>query len=151
MTEPLDDLGALVSQRRAELHLSLREAAAASGVPVATLSRIEQGRMPDLGTFQRLVAWLGVPAEQFFEPATQRAESTPEVIAEHLRTDPALPSDAADRIAGIVRELYEALASTERRVAVHLRAAKTFAPPALSLLTSILDDIQTALETRAEA
>jgi hypothetical protein len=33
----------------------LRDASAASGVPVATLSRIEQGRMPNLATFRRVI------------------------------------------------------------------------------------------------
>ncbi len=145
MPDPLADLGPLVSQRRFELKLSLREAADASGVPPATLSRIEQGRMPDLATFRRVVGWLGLPPERFFT-STERAESTPEAIAEHLMADPALPADAADKIASIVRDLYQSLASTDRRLAVHLRAAKTFTPPALRLLTDLLDEMQTALE-----
>lgn len=138
----------MVAQRRSELGLSLREASAVSGVPVATLSRIEQGRMPDLATFRRIVEWLGVPPERFFT-ATQRAESTPEAIAEHLMADPALASDAADKIAGIVRDLYESLASTDRRLALHLRAAKTFTQPALRLLTDLLDEMQAAIEGEA--
>ncbi len=145
VTDPLEELGPLVAQRRSELGLSLRDASAASGVPVATLSRIEQGRMPDLATFRRVIEWLGLPSERFFT-TTERTESTPEAIAEHLMADPALPPDAADRIAGLVRDLYQNLASTDRRPAVHLRAAKTFAPPALRLLTELLDDMQAALE-----
>jgi transcriptional regulator with XRE-family HTH domain len=144
VADPLEDLGRLVAQRRTELKLSLREACEASGVPVATLSRIEQGRMPDLATFQRVVQWLGVPAARFFN-TTERAESTPEAIAEHLMADPALSEGAADKIAGIVRDLYQSLASTDRQVALHLRAAKTFTPPALRLLTGLLDEMQTAL------
>ena len=144
VADSLEDLGRLVSQRRTELKLSLREASEASGVPVATLSRIEQGRMPDLATFQRVVQWLGVPAARFFD-ATERVESTPEAIAEHLMADPALPQGAADKIAGIVRDLYQSLAATDKQVALHLRAAKTFTPPALRLLTGLLDEMQTAL------
>ncbi len=135
----------MVAQRKAELGLSLREASATSGVPVATLSRVEQGRMPDLATFRRIVEWLGVPAERFFT-ATERTENTPEAIAEHLIADPALPREAADRIAAIVRDLYENLAATDRRLAVHLRAAKTFTPPAMSLLGDLLDEIQAAID-----
>ena len=135
----------MVARRRSELGLSLREAATASGVPVATLSRVEQGRMPDLATFRRIVEWLGVPAERFFT-TTERTENTPEAIAEHLIADPALPREAADRIAAIVRDLYENLAATDRRLAVHLRAAKTFAPTAMSLLGDLLDDMQAAID-----
>lgn len=134
----------MVARRRAELGLSLREASAASGVPVATLSRVEQGRMPDLATFRRIVKWLGVPPERFFTP-TERTANTPEAIAEHLMADPALPPEAADRIAGIVRDLYQSLAATDRRLAVHLRAAKTFTPPALNLLGDLLEEMQAAI------
>src|SRR5271165_312045 len=81
MPDPLEELGPLVAARRAELGMTLREASEASEVPVATLSRIEQGRMPDLATFRRVLRWLGLPAERFFT-ATERAESTPEAIAE---------------------------------------------------------------------
>jgi transcriptional regulator with XRE-family HTH domain len=146
MADPLEELGPLLARRRATLGLSLREAAEVSGVPVATLSRIEQGRMPDLATFIRVVEWIGEPPARFFAPAPERAESTPEAIAEHLMADPALPPAAAQQIAGIVRDLYRNLASPPRRTALHLRAAKTFSSPALRLLTDILDDMQAALD-----
>jgi transcriptional regulator with XRE-family HTH domain len=145
VADPLMELGPMVARRRAELGLSLREASAASGVPVATLSRVEQGRMPDLATFRRIVKWLGVPPERFFTP-TERTANTPEAIAEHLMADPALPPEAADRIAGIVRDLYQSLAATDRRLAVHMRAAKTFTPPALNLLGDLLEEMQAAIQ-----
>jgi transcriptional regulator with XRE-family HTH domain len=135
----------MVARRRRELGLSLRDAAVGSGVPVATLSRVEQGRMPDLATFRRIVEWLGVPPEQFFAPS-EKTESTTEAIAEHLMADPALSADAADRIAGLVRDLYQSLVTPDRRLAVHLRAAKTFTPPALQLLSSLLGDMQAAID-----
>ena len=103
--------------------------------------------MPDLATFRRLVEWLGLPIDQFFAP-TQRTENTAEVIAEHLHADPSLAPDAAERIAGVVRDLYDALALTDRKLAVHLRAAKTFTPSALRVLTDLLDDMQDALEAQ---
>jgi transcriptional regulator with XRE-family HTH domain len=127
--------------------MSVREAAADAGVPVATFSRVENGRMPDLDTFRSLVAWIGVPPETFFE-ATSAVVNTPAAIAEHLRADPALDPEAATRIASLVEELYSTLASRERRVTVHLRAAKTFTPLALQTLTSMLDDMQRQLEQR---
>lgn len=145
--DPIADLGTLVARRRAELELSLREASQASGVPVATLARIERGRTPDLDTFRRVIRWLGVPAERFFS-STERTQNTATVIAEHLRADPALSAEAAERIAGIVHDLYDTLAAPSgRRLAVHLRAAKTFTPSALQLLVELLDEMQLTLET----
>ncbi len=142
-----DQLGPMVRRRRSERELTLREAADESGVPFSTLSRIEKGHMPDLANFRRLVEWLGVSADEFFSPAAS-VEATPQVIAEHLRADPALPPEAASRIADIVRDLYASLAVPDRRFALHLRASKTFRPAALNLLTELLDDMQDGLEAR---
>lgn len=147
--DPLDDLGPLLSQRRKDLGLSLREASAQCHVPVATLSRVEQGRTPDLATFRRIVEWLGLPSERFLQP-TARSVSTPDVISEHLRLDSTLSPDDAEKIAGLVRTMYEALQQQERRLAIHLRAAKTFTPPAMRLFGDLLTDMQEALETSAD-
>jgi transcriptional regulator with XRE-family HTH domain len=149
MPDPLDDLGPLIAQRRAELGLSLREASARAEVPVATLSRVEQGRAPDLATFRRLVHWLGLPPDRFLS-ATERTASTPDLISEHLRLDPSLAPGDASKIADLVRTMYETLQRQDRRLAVHLRAAKTFTPPALRLLTEILGEMQEALDTAAD-
>jgi transcriptional regulator with XRE-family HTH domain len=143
--DPLDDLAPLLAERRSELGLSLREVSAQCGVPVATLSRVEQGRTPDLANFRRIVEWLGVPPERFLQ-ATTRTASTPDVIGEHLRLDPTLSPEDAEKIAGLVRTMYDAL-NQERKLAVHLRAAKTFTPPAMRLLADLLSGMQEALET----
>ena len=148
-SDPLDDLGPLLVQRRSDLGLSLRGVSAECHVPVATLSRVEQGRTPDLATFRRIVEWLGVPPERFLQP-TARAVSTPDVISEHLRLDSTLSPDDAEKIAGLVRTMYEALQQQERRLAIHLRAAKTFTPPAMRLFGDLLTDMQEALETSAD-
>jgi len=145
MPDPINDLGPLFAQRRGELGLSLRDVNAQSGIPVATLARIEKGRTPDLATFRRLVEWLGVSPERFFN-VTERSVSTPEVIGEHLRLDPNLAPEDADKIVTLVRTMYETLQQQDRRLAVHLRAAKTFNPPALRLLTDLLGDMEEALE-----
>lgn len=42
--------------------------------------------------------------------------------------------------------MYESLQRQDRRLAVHLRAATTFNPPALRLLTEILGELQEALD-----
>lgn len=65
---------------------------------------------------------------------------------EHLRLDPALAPEDATKIADLVRTMYESLQRQDRRLAVHLRAATTFNPPALRLLTEILGELQEALD-----
>ena len=140
----LSDLGQLVLAERTRRGLSLREAALATDIPFNTLARVEKGHVPDLPKFKRLVEWCGADIQQFFE-IQDRATATTEVIAEHLRADRNLPPEAAERIAGIVGDLYQALARPQEIAAVHLRAAKTFRPEASSTLGALLDDLNKAL------
>ncbi|WP_420312233.1 helix-turn-helix domain-containing protein [Streptomyces sp. YS-B37] len=147
MDEPIDieALQTLVRQHRAQLGLSLRAAAEQSDVPFNTLARVEKGHLPDLANFTRLVDWLGLTPERFFQPTRLRTESTPDVIAFHLSRDPNLTDAAAAKIAGLVKELYGSLAARESEVKVHLRAASTFTPQASRLLADLLATMQSKL------
>ena len=127
-------LGTRVAARRKRLRLSLRDLSAETGISINTLSRVERGHLPDLENFRRIRAWLG-DAQALASEAT----STPEVIGTHLRTDPLLPTEADEKIAGIVKDLYEALSKAPRATPVHLRAARTFTPDAASELGDLLD------------
>jgi transcriptional regulator with XRE-family HTH domain len=147
--EPVDieQLQTLVKAHRERLGLSLRAAAEQADVPFNTLARVEKGHLPDLANFRRIVLWLGLAPERFFQPPMFRVENTPEIIASQLAQDPNLTAAAAETIADVVRELYGTLAAKDRDVAVHLRAAKTFTPDAARLLGQILQEMQDALES----
>ena len=140
----LSDLGGLVAAERAKRGMSLRDVAAALGIPFNTLARVEKGHVPDLPKFKRLVEWCGTDIQQFFE-VTERTSATTDVIAEHLHADRNLPPEAANRIADIVSELYQALARPQKVAAVHLRAAKTFRPEAARALGELINDMNEAL------
>ena len=72
--------------------------------------------------------------------------STPDLIEAHLRGDPALSDDAAERIAGLVREFYDHLSHpAEVAVACHLRAASTFKPEASVLFADLLQEMHDTL------
>lgn len=103
--------------------------------------------MPDLKNFQRIVEWLGVPADDFLDGAvTDSTPPTPAIIARHLRADSRLSEEAAERIAGLVEEMYQKLANTRPALAVHLRSAQTFTPAAGVMLAEILNEMSAALE-----
>ena len=140
----LSELGKLVLAERKRRGMSLRDAASAVGIPFNTLARVEKGHVPDLPKFKRLVEWCGADIKQFFE-IQEKAIATTDVIAEHLRADRNLPPNAAERIADIVGELYQALARPQAVAAAHLRAAKTFRPDAARSLGAILSDLNEAL------
>lgn len=82
------------------------------GVSASTLSRIEQGNVPDLESFMRICQWLGVSAD-VFRPKTAAQSTTDapepaEVIEAHLRADRTLPPEAIDALSRMIRFAYKA-------------------------------------------
>lgn len=106
----LAELAALIDEKLGREGLKLREAAAASGVSAATLSRVMNGKVPDTVTFAALVRWLGVSADRFIEHGPDFLEgqlSGPGPVEAHLRADRALPPATAKALAALVRAAYD--------------------------------------------
>jgi len=86
------------------------------GVSASTLSRIEQGNLPDLPTFIRICSWLGASPDDFIESnfALKRKAETnsefhlPDVVEAQLRQDRVLPSASVDAISEMIRVAYRA-------------------------------------------
>lgn len=91
----LASLGVMVRERRGTRRL--REAASEIGIGVATVMRVENGRIPDLGTFAKICKWLGEEPGTFlgFEPRTSaktketRSSTEPLFASAHLKVDQA--------------------------------------------------------------
>lgn len=151
MPDPVDSavdvegLAAALRAQRKAAGLSLRELAAETGVPYSTLSRVEAGRLPDLGTFRSIVDWMGIPPAQFFPSSRVRPESTPEQVASFLRGDETLSEQAREHLASVFSSMYATLAATSRPVTVHLRAHRAFTPKAGNLLADLLGQMESAL------
>ena len=99
---------AYLKARRGEM--GLREAVQQIGdISPATLSRIENGRIPDMDMFLRLCDWIGVPAENFLKREGEATSSpkTTEVIEAHLRADRNLDGATAEAIAKMVKAAYD--------------------------------------------
>lgn len=78
MTLPIEELGKLVVRKRGSR--GIRATAADIEVSPATLSRVENGHLPDLATFAKICRWLDVDPARFLgvkgsggEPAQKRA------------------------------------------------------------------------------
>lgn len=146
----VSQLGRLIRERRG--NLSLRQAAADASVSFSTMSRVESGSQPDLASFARLCAWLGLPPSTFFAPVVSREVEPLEEVIAHLNTDPRLSGRAATSIAGMLREMYEKLASeptpSASLVACHLRATPVMRPGVPERLGALLVDMHAALEER---
>lgn len=138
-------LGPLLRELRDREGWSLRRAADETGVSFATIARVEGGNLPDLETYLKLSAYLGLAGGDAVEMA-ERTETTLDAITLHLEQDPALRPDDAERISRLVRDMYDALARPTSARAVHLRSASTFKPLAARMIGELLDDMRGALE-----
>lgn len=86
------------------------------GVSASTLSRVEQGKLPDLDTFLRLCRWLGVTPDYFSAPPATSSnvaegftQKTPEIVAAHLRADRTLDPKTAEALITMVQLAYSAI------------------------------------------
>ena len=59
----IEDLAPMVLRRRG--NMGVRAAAAEIGISPTTLTRIEKGHVPDVGTLDKLSSWLGEEASKF--------------------------------------------------------------------------------------
>jgi transcriptional regulator with XRE-family HTH domain len=73
-------IAALDSERRAN-NLSWRQIAKAAGVSPSTLTRMQQGKSPDVNTFTALSRWLNIPAEKFYTDKSRTIHATEDPMA----------------------------------------------------------------------
>lgn len=92
----------------------LRILASEIGVSASTLSRIEQGNLPDIDTYLRLCEWLEVSTEYFtkYNPNIEGVRN--EVIA-HLRADKTLPPSTSEALIQMINLAY-ASATKENQI-----------------------------------
>ena len=99
-------LARLVAEKRGKV--GIRATARQIGLSPATLSRVENGRLPDLDNFTRICRWLDVnPADLLgFDP---QARSLP-VAAVHFRSQAALSSATSAALQELIVEAQKTFA-----------------------------------------
>ncbi len=111
MTKPsLDTLGQMITDRRGS-H-GIRETATKIGISPATLSRVENGHLPDLENFQKICRWLKV------DPSTilgfdADAVSRP-IAAVHFRKKQTLELETASALADMILAAQRALIARDK-------------------------------------
>lgn len=78
-------------------------------VSVATLSRIEQGKLPDVDTFIKICRWLAVSTDTFVVRVTEENETVAnnqQTIVAHLRADRELDADTIQILVKLVNLAY---------------------------------------------
>lgn len=99
MTLPIEDLGRLITKKRG--NTGIRAAAAEAGVSSATLSRVENGNIPDLATFAKICRWLEVdPALFLGVDSAERQAAKPAVV--HFRKKKTVSAETAQSLAELI-------------------------------------------------
>lgn len=111
---PVADLGKHLRAKRHATRLSLRDVAAQMEhrLTPSTLSRIENGAVPDSGNVPPLAKWLGLPLSRVGWPGESDHPgdelATPQLVEVHLRADRRLAPDTADALSRMFTVLYDA-------------------------------------------
>ena len=88
--------------------LNWKELAAEARVSQSTLTRLGQGKRPDVDSFARLVAWGGFAADQFVVlPKMQQAGGFLTNLPTYLRSDPNLDDKGVQALETIIRAAYD--------------------------------------------
>ena len=91
MPLPIEELGRLITVKRGGR--GVRAAAADVGVSPATLSRVENGHMPDLETCAKICRWLERDPREFLGLAEEQGLAPQAVV--HFRKKKTVPSETA--------------------------------------------------------
>jgi DNA-binding Xre family transcriptional regulator len=95
----LKNIGLKVKEKRGVT--GLRETAKAIGISLATLSRIENGKVPDLETFSKLCKWLELdPADMMGIQPKKDIHS--QQVSVHFKKDDAVEIDTAKALATMI-------------------------------------------------
>lgn len=91
--------------------LNWKQVAAESGVSASTLTRMAQGKRPDVDGLAALVAWSGLEADDYvrIEGEQRREEEPLAMISTYLRSDRNLSAEAAGALEQIIKITYDQL------------------------------------------
>lgn len=91
-----------------------KEVAAAAGVSASTLTRMAQGKRPDVDSLSALLAWSGLNAGDYVVVETCRKKPEPlAIISTLLKSDKHLTPASAEALDKIIRTAYQQLRDTE--------------------------------------
>ncbi len=90
--------------------ITWRKVADEAGVSASTLTRLSQGKRPDVDSLGALAHWAGVDTDTFYR--TDEPPRPTEPLAQamgYLRADPNLGKEGAEALEAILRVTYEQL------------------------------------------
>lgn len=90
--------------------LNWKQVASESGVSASTLTRMAQGKRPDVDGLAALCSWSGLDADAYVRTEGERPEPEPlALITTYLRSDRNLSAEAATALDELIKATYERL------------------------------------------
>ena len=102
---------AMDAQRRSR-RLTWKDVATESGVSASTLTRLSQGRQPDVNSLAALTGWLGMSADNFMpsEPVSKFGSPSPLAqISSIIHRDPHLSPEGVAALEEMIKATYARL------------------------------------------
>lgn len=105
---------AALDMQRTGKQLTWKEVASDAGVSASTLTRMKQGKRPDVDSMASLATWAGLDLDDYVI-AEERGEAAPlPKISALLRADPNLSKESATAIEEMLRATYQRLRQDDR-------------------------------------
>lgn len=98
-----------IDAERLSRDLNWKQVAEQSGVPASTLTRLAQGRRPDVDSMSALISWSGLDSNEFILSEMKTAASDFSKSLALLRSDPNLTSESAAMLEDMLKAAYERL------------------------------------------
>src|SRR5262249_846448 len=106
-TVDVDALYAALDAKRQKEGLSWRELAGSLEISPSTLTRMAQGRRPDVDAFATLLRWLGMSADAFMRSTKKKEEvNAVAMISSYLRADRNIDAKDAEALEDILKAAY---------------------------------------------
>ena len=87
-----------------------RQVAKESGVAASTLTRMAQGKRPDVDSLAALAAWSGLSTNDYVRNRNGQTAAEPlAMISTYLRSDVNLSAEAADALDELIKATYNRL------------------------------------------
>ncbi|WP_462251152.1 helix-turn-helix domain-containing protein [Ekhidna sp.] len=91
----------------------LRAAAQEIGISAPTLSRIEQGNLPDIDTYVKICDWLNVSSDYFTSGVPE--QNTQDLVVTSLRADKTLSPETVESLVNFINLAYNQVKDENRK------------------------------------
>jgi transcriptional regulator with XRE-family HTH domain len=113
MALSITELGQLIVAKRSGR--GIRAAAEEVGISSATLSRVENGHMPDLETFAKICKWLGRDPREFLGMERSESEDAERAVA-HFKKKKTVAVETATALGELILAAQRAIRAREQLI-----------------------------------